>query len=143
MGLITDVRHEVAGLDLTRKSLRKFGLTVGAVFLLLAWIASKRHWDETLLFGFLGAGGFLVLGGAAVPDRLRAIYRGWMAMSLAIGWCVSRVLLTILFYAAMVPVALMGKVLRLPFTNMRRPPSAESYWVERAAREVRHHAQMF
>lgn len=143
MGLINDVKQEVAGLDLTRKSLRKFGLTVGTVFLLLAWMAASKHWDETLRFGFLGLGGFLALGGALVPGWLRGVYRGWMAMSLAMGWCVSRVLLTILFYAAILPVAIMGRVFRLPFTKMRRPPAADSYWVERTPRDLRHHAQMY
>ena len=143
MGLITDVKHEAARLDVKRPALRKFGLSVGAVFLLLSWIALRKHWAEPVLYAFLGTGSFLVVFGAAAPAKLRAVYLAWMTMSLAIGWCVSRVLLTILFYLAIVPMALMGKIFRLPFAGMRRPPRSDTYWIPRPEREVRHHAQMY
>lgn len=143
MGLITDVKHETAQLDANRAALRKFGLSVGAVFLLLGWVAWRKQWAEPLLYGFAGAGGLLVLFGAIAPAKLRAVYLAWMTMSLAIGWCVSRVLLTILFYAAIVPVAIMGRIFRLPFTGLRSPRRSQTYWIQRPEREVRHHAQMY
>src|SRR5262245_45697891 len=102
MGLVLDVKHEVAQLDLSAKSLRKFGLMIGGAFLLLAMIALRKRWDAGLLLSFLAAGSALALLGAALPKVLAIVYRVWMTLSLAIGWCVSRLLLIILFSLAIV-----------------------------------------
>src|SRR5262245_32507493 len=135
MGLVLDVKHEVAHLDVSAKALRKFGLLIGAAFLLLALIALRKHWDAGLLLGFLGVGSALALLGAALPDLLGAVYRAWMALSLAIGWCVSRLLLTILFCLAIVPVAILGRIFHLPFTKIRRAPKLDSYWFDHPQRQ--------
>src|SRR6478752_5821426 len=111
MGLVLDVKHEVAHLDVSRKSLRQFGLMVGGVFLLLAIVALRKRWDAGLMLTFLAAGSALALLGVTLPHLLRFIYRWWMGLSLCLGWCMSRVLLTVLFGLAIVPIALLGRVL--------------------------------
>ena len=143
MGLVLDVKHEVAHLDVSPKSLRKFGLMVGGVFLLLALIALRKKWDPGLLLGFLAAGSALALLGAAMPTLLRAVYRVWMTLSLALGWCMSRILLTILFALAIVPVALLGRALNLPFARIRKAPPQESYWEDHKPRSASHFEEMF
>lgn len=143
MGLITDVKHEVAHLDVTPKALRKFGITVGAVFLLLAWFATHKHWNPTWRNLFLGLGASLMLFGLVLPPALRAVYRYWMTLSFCLGWCMSRVLLTILFFGAMVPVALLGRVLNLPFVRMRQKQTQDTYWLDHKARPSNHHEELF
>jgi hypothetical protein len=143
MGLVLDVKHEVAHLDVSAKSLRKFGLLVGSVFLVLALVALRKQWDASLLLTFLAAGSALALLGAALPTLLRAVYRLWMGLSLGIGWCMSRVLLTLLFCLAIVPVAILGRVLNLPFVKIRKAPRQESYWEDHKPRSAKHFEEMF
>ncbi|MCE9520505.1 MAG: hypothetical protein K8R87_13240 [Verrucomicrobia bacterium] len=143
MGLVLDVKHEVAHLDVSEKSLRKFGLMVGGVFLLLALIALRKKWDPSLLLSFLAAGSALALLGAALPTLLRVVYRVWMGLSLCIGWCMSRILLTILFCLAIVPIALLGRVLHLPFMKIRQAPKRDSYWEDHKPRSAKHFEEMF
>ena len=143
MGLVLDVKHEVAHLDVSAKSLRKFGLMVGGVFLLLALVALRKRWDASLLLTFLAAGSALALLGAALPTMLSAIYRVWMGLSLCIGWCMSRVLLTILFCLAIVPIAILGRIFHLPFVKIRQAPRQESYWEDHQPRSAKHFEEMF
>ena len=143
MGLGLDVKHEVAHLDVSEKSLRKFGLMVGGVFLVLALVAMRKKWDPSLLLSFLAAGSALALLGAALPTLLRAVYRLWMGLSLCIGWCMSRVLLTILFCLAIVPIALLGRALNLPFVKIRKAPKQDSYWEDHKPRSAKHYEEMF
>lgn len=143
MGLITDVKHEVAHLDVTPKSLRKFGLTVGAVFAFLGWFAMHRQWSPVWHYLFFGLGSPLMLFGLVLPTALRAVYRVWMTLSFSLGWCMSRVLLTLLFFGAMVPVALLGRVLNLPFVRMRQKQTQDTYWVDHKARPANHHEELF
>jgi hypothetical protein len=143
MGLVLDIKHEVAHLDVSAKSLRKFGLMVGGVFLLLAVIALRKKWDDGLLLTFLAAGSALALLGAALPTFLRTLYQWWMGLSLGIGWCMSRVLLTLLFCLAIIPVALLGRALNLPFVKIRKAPPKPSYWEDHKPRSANHFEEMF
>lgn len=143
MGLVLDIKHEVAHLDVSRKSLRQFGLLVGGVFLLLAIVALRKRWDAGLMLTFLAAGSFLALLAVTLPHLLRAVYRGWMTLGLGIGWCMSRVLLTVLFCLAIVPIALLGRVFHLPFTKIRRAPRQESYWEVHQPRSADHFKELF
>ncbi|MGD2079575.1 MAG: SxtJ family membrane protein, partial [Nitrospirota bacterium] len=106
MSLISDVREGVEGLDLSRWNLRKFGLMVGGVFLLIAALAmlGDRSSALTAVLGLVGAA--LVATGAFFPGALRGIYRVWMGAALAVGWFVSRVLLSVLFFLVVTPIGL-------------------------------------
>ena len=44
MGWINDVKHELSQVDVSKKSLRKFGITIGIIFILLAlWFIYKDN----------------------------------------------------------------------------------------------------
>ncbi len=143
MGLVLDIKHEVAHLDVSPKSLRKFGLMVGSVFLLLSVVALRKQWDPRVLLTFLAAGSALALLGATLPAMLSAVYRLWMGLSLGIGWFMSRILLTVLFCLAIVPVAILGRILQLPFVKIRKAPPQQSYWEDHKPRSANHFEEMF
>ena len=74
---------------------------------------------------------------------LKPVHRAWMTLALVLGWCMSRMILTVLFIVAVIPVALLGRLLKLPFTQMRRAPARDSYWLDHPSRSARHHTDMF
>lgn len=143
MGLRADVIHELKALDTSTKAMRKFGLMVGAVFIAIAALGIYKHWNQGLTTGFGLFGSFLVFCGALFPQWLPGVHRVWMTFALALGWCMSRLILTILFVLAIVPIGLLGRVLKLPFTQMRRTTPRDSYWVDHAKRSNQHHTDMF
>jgi hypothetical protein len=143
MGLIADVKLEIAHLDLKSKALRNFGLLVGGVFVLLTGIGLWKHWPDACVWSFGMVGGSLMILGAVRPTLLRAVYRVWMTFSFSLGWCVSRILLTILFFGAIAPVALAGRLFGLPFASMRKFVKKDSYWVDHKPRAARHYEEMF
>ncbi len=143
MGLRADVIHELKALDTSPKAMRKFGLLVGAVFMGISALGIYRHWPQIPTTACGLAGSFLVLCGALFPQRLPPVHRVWMTFALALGWCMSRLILTVLFVFAIIPVALLGRVLRLPFTQMRRTTPRDSYWMDPPKRDAKHHTDMF
>lgn len=143
MGIRADVRHELQALDTSAKALRKFGISVGGVFALIAALGLWKHWSQGATGVLAGLAGFLILFGLVAPASLRAVHRLWMILALVLGWCMSRLILTVLFFSAMVPVAMLGRLLKLPFIQIRRTTPRDSYWVDHPSRAARHHEDMF
>jgi len=94
---------------LTAAEGRKFGLTVGIAFLVLAAIVWWRdHLLLARIFGLLG--GALVLAGLLLPAHLGPVQRGWMGLAHAISRVTTPIFMGIVFYVVMTP---MGWLMRL------------------------------
>jgi hypothetical protein len=131
MSWISDVQRELNSLDFSKKSLRTFGLGVGAVFLLIAlWMAVKSY---APLFPTVLAivGVFLVIGGLIIPQSLRKVYSIWMGMAFAIGWVVSRVLLTGIFFLVLTPIGFVARLFGKEFMDVKFAESGDTLWVRR------------
>lgn len=134
MSIVTDVGRDLAGLKIDRKVLRKFGLMVGAVFLLLgAWIYWHKH-EVGLGSSLGGVGAVLILFGAVAPASLRPVYRVWMGLAMTLGWFVSRVLLVVLFFGFVVPIGLLARVVGKRFLDLPARSERESMWIPRPAK---------
>ena len=86
------VHEDIQQLPTGARELRKFGLMVGGVFLLLGAYCLWRHraaWPWLVTPGAL-----LVFLGLLAPLSLKQIYVGWMALAFTLGVGVSTVLLT-------------------------------------------------
>ena len=106
--------------------LRKFGIIVGTVFLI---IAGFLFWKEKQSFQlFLTIGIVLSVAGIAIPFILKPIYWVWMVLATILGWFMTRVILSLLFYAVFTPIGLIGRLFRKQFLEIRWDKSKESYW---------------
>jgi len=115
--------------DSPRRKLRKFGLTVGTVLLILgtvSWYRGGVYLPPILL----GAGGGLLVFGLILPQALRPVEKAWMTMAMGLAWVNTRILLTLLFYVVFAPVGLMMRMLRDPL-NRKFPDDSRSYWIRR------------
>jgi hypothetical protein len=130
-GFLATVHDEVAGLDVSRRALRHFGLAVGGVFAAFAavgaWRADGVPGPVGVTFGVVGA--VLILGGLAVPRALAPVYRVWMTAAIAMGFVMTRVLLTLAFALVFVPVGLVFRLLRRDALAQRPDRAAPSYWL--------------
>lgn len=124
------IREELKHLKTEPRDLRKFGLMVGGVFLLLGLWFVFRHKPWHAWFWIPGA--LLIAMGAAVPRALKQIYLGWMSLALVLGLIVSTLLLTLFYYLVVTPIGLAARLFGKDFLE-RKFSSAPSYWLVRAA----------
>lgn len=66
----------------------------------------------------------------AVPAFRIPMYLGWMRALFPIGWLVSHLVLAMLFYAVVTPIALILRLARHDPLKRRWNRSATSYWTE-------------
>ena len=132
------VREEVRGLDASPRALRRFGLVVGGVLagvgLVVLW---RRGWSPGVLsLGLGGVGGLLGMLGLAAPRALRPVFVAWMTLALAMGFVMTRVLLSLFFFLVLTPAGLLRRTFGRSPVLTRPDPEARSYWIPRSREEA-------
>jgi hypothetical protein len=138
MSWIDDVRAELAALDLSPRALRRFSWVLGAALLLAAGYVSLRRHAPAAGAGLAAAGLLLLALGFAAPGTLRPLYRPWMAFAFALGWVVSRCILTALFLLVLTPIGLLGRLAGARFLETRLDRQATTHWIRRDGRPAQH-----
>lgn len=122
---------EIKNIKSAKKDLRDFGLVVGLALLVLSGALFWRH--KASYAYFLVPGAALVSLGLLAPSVLKPLQRAWMALAVLIGWFTTRVILVILFYLALTPVALALRLSGKRFLELER--NEGSYWRRRERKE--------
>jgi hypothetical protein len=112
-----------------RKALRNFGILLAVVLLLFGgwlWWKSAATWPSVL-----GAAALLWFIAIAAPTLLKPFYRVWMIFALIMGWVMTRVVLTLVYYLVLTPIGLLGRVFGEQFLLLKRSKESDTYWVRR------------
>jgi hypothetical protein len=120
---------------------RAFGRSVGAVlFIAGAW----QYWRGRTIFAawLIGAGSALMLAGTFSPSVLVWPNRGWRVFGHALGWFNTRVLLTVFFFAVLMPA---GWIFRLFGRDPLRRRRSSTEWLEYSGnrRNPKHYEHQF
>jgi len=120
---------EIKNIKTGKSDLRKFGITIGTVFLI---IGGFLFWKEKELFKlFLTIGIVLFATGIVIPAFLTPAYWAWMVFATLLGWVMTRVILTLLFYVIFTPIGLIGRSFGKQFLDLKLDSSKLSYWYMR------------
>ncbi len=130
MSWIKDVKADLTGLDYSRQSLQRFAWLVGSVLLLIGiYLYYKKITSAAAIVSIPGL--LLLIASFIAPASLKRIYTIWMALAFLIGWLVSRILLTFIFYLLVAPIGLVAKVFGKHFLEIGQRPDQNSYWVKK------------
>ena len=125
------INEEYQKLDRSPRALRRFGFTVGFVFLLLGCVLLWRHRGAG--WPLVSIGAVLVLAAGLAPLALKWVHGPWMIAALALGWIVTRILLTIVFFLVVTPIGLLQRLFGKRAIEVAFEPEAASYWQPRTA----------
>jgi len=113
----------------TASELRKFGLTVGIAFGVIAGIALWRgHQTPAAVLG--GLAGFLVVFGVVFPRILGPVERFWMGLALVLSKVTTPIFMSIVYFVVIAPVGLVRRTVgRNP---LRHVAKSDSFWINRS-----------
>ena len=118
--------EDIKSISSTRRDLRNFGLTIGIALLVLSallWWWGRPAWV------YLGAvGAVLVFCGLVIPTILKPLQKAWMTLAVVMGWVMTRVLLSVMFFLAFTIVGLIARVSGKDFLAMKWKRSVSTYW---------------
>ncbi|KAF0151425.1 MAG: hypothetical protein FD143_1904 [Ignavibacteria bacterium] len=138
MSLIKDVVNELKSLNCSEKSVKKFGFTVGTVFVLLSALMDWLDFWQSVRFIFL-IGGVLLILGAMLRSKsveMKIVFRFWMGIAFFLGWIMSRVILSFLFYFILTPIGFLAKIFGKKFLDLKFKSSGESFWVKKESKQT-------
>ena len=118
--------EEIKNIKSEKSDLRNFGIIVGIILLL---ISGFLFWKEKESFQiFLAIGITLFLTAIAIPFVLKPVYWIWMIFAVILGWFMTRVILSLLFYVVFTSIGLTLRFFGKQFLELRWDKSKESYW---------------
>lgn len=109
---------------------RKFGLTFGAVFLILAIWPLFRGGTSPSWIMAAGSALFFALAIAA-PDLLASLNRAWFKLGLGLSRIANPIIMGFLFFGVVVPFAWYLRRRRRDPLHLAIVPEVSSYWIER------------
>ena len=119
--------------ELDRKGLREFGIVTGAIIVVIfglffPWILD-RPWPRWpwVIFGVLGGMGLVV------PMALKPVYRGWMKFGLFMSKIMTPLIMGLVFFITITPMALIMKLLGKDQMARKLDSKAASYRINSEA----------
>ena len=118
--------EEIKNIKSEKNDLRSFGFIIGTILLI---ISGFLFWKEKELFQiFLAIGITLFLTAIAIPRVLKPVYCIWMIFAIILGWFMTRLILSLLFYIVFTSIGLTLRLFGKQFLELRWDKSKESYW---------------
>jgi hypothetical protein len=113
------------------RTLRQFaGIWLG-FFLAVACWQWLRHDNVVLAWVFAGLAATVGPLGLARPQAIRLIFVGATIVTFPIGWVLSKVLLSVLYFGLFTPVAVLFRLIGRDVLRLNRPECA-TYWSVKA-----------
>jgi hypothetical protein len=119
--------EEIKTIKSSKSDLRQFGITMGIVLILFGGLFLWRNKDY-YIYLFIIAAAFIILG-IAVPFVLKPIHKVWMTISIILGWIMTRVILSVLFYLVVTPTSWLASLFGKQFLDLKIDKNARSYWI--------------
>jgi len=118
--------EEIKNIKSEKSDLRKFGITVGIIFMI---IAGFLFWKEKESFQiFLTIGITLFLTAITIPVILKPVYWIWMIFATILGWIMTRVILSLLFFVILTPIGLIARLFGKQFIELKWNKTNSTYW---------------
>ena len=121
--------EEIKNIKSKKNDIRNFGLIIGAVLiaivLLLFWLENQSY-DILMIVGVV-----LCVTSLILPVILKPFYFAWMTFAVILGWIMTRVILSLVFYGIITPIGLFSRLFGKEFLNLKLNKTENTYWNHR------------
>ena len=127
--------EEVKNIKSKKRELRNFGITLGIIFLVISGFLFWKEKDSLTIFITISITWFFTA--ITIPSVLKPVYWIWMIVGIILGWFMTRVILSFLFYLVFTPIGLILRFFGKQFLELSWDNSKESYWNFRVNEDIK------
>tara|TARA_B100002052_G_scaffold72805_1_gene65975 strand:- start:2189 stop:2599 length:411 start_codon:yes stop_codon:yes gene_type:complete len=120
--------EEIKNIPNSNRDIRSFGITMGIILFIISGLLMYYDKESYQLIAII-ASTFIGIG-FIIPILLKPIYFVWMIFAAILGWVMTRVILSIVFYLIMTPIGLITRIIGEDFLSLKNI-SSNSYWNNR------------
>ena len=124
--------EEIKNIPNSNRDIRSFGITMGIILFIISGLLMYYNKEIYQIIGIIALT-FVGLG-LIIPVVLKPLYFVWMTFATILGWVMTRVILSLVFYLIITPIGLLTKLLGEDFLALKRVES-DSYWNYRDSAE--------
>ena len=117
--------EELKNISNSNKDIKSFGITIGVILFIISAFLMYYNKEAYQLIAIIAS--IFVLLGVILPILLKPIYFVWMIFAAILGWVMTRVILSVVFYLIITPIGLITKLIGEDFLSLRKVES-DSYW---------------
>jgi hypothetical protein len=115
----------------SHRDLRLFALVQLIVAFSAAWLIHRRYGADTLAMALCGVSSAVLITGLILPRLVRPLFRAWMLAAFPIGWVMSHVVLAIVYFGVVTPIAFALRMAGRDTLQRKPRPDAATYWIPR------------
>ncbi|MFA7287482.1 MAG: SxtJ family membrane protein [Melioribacteraceae bacterium] len=123
--------EEIKNIKLDIKEQKKAGYALGIV--LLAIGALLMYGNKPAYPYFIGVSAVLLLLAFAAPRTLKYFYIAWMTIAAVLGFIMTRLILSLLFYIIITPIGIFLRLTGKDLLDMKWDKSKSSYWIRKSS----------
>ena len=127
----SSIAEDYERIDRSPRALRRFGFTMAIVLGIATALTFRRY--PAVALGLVIAGALLSVAAQFAPAQLAMVHRIWIKLSLAMGWVMTRVILTLVFFLVVTPVGLLQRLVGKRAFEVAFRTSENTYWKPREA----------
>jgi len=120
--------EEISSISTTKKDIKSFGITIGIILCLIAFFLFYKEIEYYYIFIYVAL--VLIGSGLIIPNVLKPIYYIWMVFANILGWIMTRLILSLLFYLIISPIGFFSKIFGKRFLRIKITDQ-KSYWNRR------------
>tara|TARA_Y100000591_G_C21713828_1_gene635003 strand:+ start:24 stop:434 length:411 start_codon:yes stop_codon:yes gene_type:complete len=120
--------EEIKNIPNSNRHIRNFGITMGIILFFTSGLLMYSDKESYQLIAII-ASTFIGIG-FILPILLKPIYFVWMIFAAILGWVMTRVILSIVFYLIMTPIGLITRIIGEDFLSLKNI-SSNSFWNNR------------
>ncbi len=131
---MNEILSEIKSIKETPAALKKFGLTIGVALLIITALLFWLNKSSYTVWGIIGL--LFILTAMFFPVVLKPLNKIWMSLAILLGWIMTRVILSVLFYLAITPLRFIALAFNKKFLDLKIDPSAKTYWEKREKKKI-------
>ena len=123
------ILEEIKNIKSEKRDLRNFGITF---CIILGILGTALWWKEKDTYTiFLTLSAVFLFFGLVLPSLLRPLQKAWMVFAVILGWFMTRLILSVLFYIVFTITRFIAMAFGKKFLDLKMDKSRKSFWVAR------------
>ena len=124
--------EEIKNITYSNRDIRSFSITMGIILFIISGLLMYYNKEIYQVIGIIA---LVFIGlGLIIPVVLKPFYFVWMTFAAILGWVMTRVILSLVFYLIITPIGLLTRLLGEDFLALKKIES-DSYWNYRDSSE--------